>query len=163
MKSFSTFVIKILIILLVFGVDIFSEDWPKIIKHSSGTEITFYQPQIESFDKIYLESRAAIMIKSKKQKDPIFGAVWIKAKVLTDRDTRLISLEDVVVTDAKFPNQDSTKIEELKIFLAKEIPTWELDVTIDQLIASLETNNGTSKENFKTDPPEIIHVTYPQY
>ena len=101
------------------------------------------------------------MIKGKNQKGPIFGAVWIKAKVLTDRDTRLISLEDVVVTDAKFPNQDSTKIEELKKLLAKEIPTWKLNVTLDQLIASLEMNNGNSKVNFKTDPPEIIHVTYP--
>jgi hypothetical protein len=155
------YLLNILMLLLVFNFNLFSEDWPKIIKHSSGTEITFYQPQIESFDKIYLESRAAIMIKTKKQKDPIFGAVWIKAKVLTDRDTRLISLEDVVVTDAKFPNQDSTKIEELKKLLAKEIPTWKLNVTLDQLIASLETNNGSSKENFKTDPPEIIHVTYP--
>ena len=152
---------KILLAILLINVNLFPEDWPKIIKHSSGTEITFYQPQIESFDKIYLESRAAIMIKTNKQKDPIFGAVWVKAKVLTDRDTRLISLEDVVVTDAKFPDQDSTKVEELKRFLEKEIPTWKLDVTIDQLIASLESNNGTSKEKFKNDPPEIIHVTYP--
>lgn len=153
--------IKILLLFLMVSVNLLSEDWPKIIKHSSGTEVTFYQPQIESFDKIYLESRAAIMIKTNKQKDPIFGAVWVKAKVLTDRDTRLISLEDVVVTDAKFPDQDSTKVEELKRFLEKEIPTWKLDVTIDQLIASLESNNGTSKEKFKNDPPEIIHVTYP--
>ena len=152
---------KILLAILLINVNLFPEDWPKIIKHSSGTEITFYQPQIESFDKIYLESRAAIMIKTNKQKDPIFGAVWVKAKVLTDRDTRLISLEDVVVTDAKFPDQDSTKVEELKRFLEKEIPTWKLDVTIDQLIASLESNNGKSKEKFKNDPPEIIHVTYP--
>ena len=47
------------------------------------------------------------------------------------------------------------------LFLAEEIPTWELDITIDQLIASLESDKGSSKESFKTDPPEIIHVTYP--
>ena len=72
----------------------------------------------------------------------------------------MITLDEVVVTDAKFPDQDSTKIEELKKFLAEEIPKWELDITIDQLIASLEDDKGTTKENFKTDPPEIIHVTY---
>ena len=153
--------IKILLLILVLSVNLLSEEWPKIIKHSSGTEITFYQPQIESFDKVTIESRAAIMINTPKQTDPIFGAVWVRAKVLTDRDTRLISLDEVVVTDAKFPDQDSTKIEELKKFLAEEIPTWELDITIDQLIASMDSDKGTSKENFKTDPPEIIHVTYP--
>jgi hypothetical protein len=73
----------------------------------------------------------------------------------------MITLDEVVVTDAKFPDQDSTKIEELKKFLSEEIPKWELDITIDQLIASLEDDKGTTKENFKTDPPEIIHVTTP--
>jgi hypothetical protein len=153
--------IKILILILICNSVIFSEEWPKIIKHSSGTEVTFYQPQIESFDKVILQSRAAIMINTPKQTDPIFGAVWVQAKVLTDRDTRLITLDEVVVTDAKFPDQDSTKIEELKKFLSEEIPKWELDITIDQLIASLEDDKGTTKENFKTDPPEIIHVTTP--
>ena len=152
---------KILMLLLVFTSEVFSEEWPKIIKHPSGTEVTFYQPQVESFDNIILQSRAAIMINTPKQTDPIFGAVWVQAKVLTDRDTRMITLDEVVVTDAKFPDQDSTKIEELKKFLAEEIPKWELDITIDQLIASLEDDKGTTKENFKTDPPEIIHVTNP--
>jgi hypothetical protein len=153
--------IKIFLLLLIFSINLFSEDWPKIIKHSSGTEVTIYQPQVESFDKVNLEFRSAVMIKAPKQKDPIFGAVWVKTKILTDRDTRLISLDEVQVTDAKFPDQDSTKIEELKKFLAEEIPKWELDITIDQLIASLDSDKETSKENFKTDPPEIIHVTYP--
>ncbi|MCK7517815.1 MAG: hypothetical protein MZV64_08950 [Ignavibacteriales bacterium] len=54
------------------------------------------------------------------------------------------------MTDAKFPDQDSTKIEELKKFLAEEIPKWELDITIDQLIASLEQmTKAYTKENFK--------------
>lgn len=153
--------IWILIHLLTLNGNLFSEDWPKVIKHSSGTEVTIYQPQVESFDKINLEFRAAVMINAPKQTDPIFGAVWVQVKVLTDRDTRLISLDEVVVTDAKFPDQDSTKIENLKKFLSEEIPKWELDITIDQLIAYLDTDQSKSKENFKTDPPEIIHVTYP--
>ncbi len=154
-------VTKLLLLLLIFSANLFSEEWPKIIKHSSGTEVTIYQPEIESFDNVNLECRAAIMIKTPKQSDPIFGAVWIKTKVLTDRDTRLVSLDEVQVTDAKFPNQDSTKIEELKNFLSEEIPKWELDITIDQLIASIESDKGNTKENFKNDPPEIIHVTTP--
>jgi hypothetical protein len=153
--------IKILLIILIMNIGLFSEDWPKIIKHSSGTEATIYQPQVESFDKVTLEFRSAVMINTPKQSDPIFGAVWIKTKILTDRDTRLISLDEVVVADAKFPDQDSTKIEELKKFLSEEIPKWELDITIDQLIASIESDKGNTKENYKNDPPEIIHVTTP--
>lgn len=148
-------------VLLISYSEVFSQEWPKIMVAKNGTEITFYQPEIESFDKINIESRAAIMVKPSDEAEPIFGAVWVKAKVLTDRDTRLITLDEVEVTDAKFPNQDSTKIEELKKFLSEEIPKWELDITIDQLIASIESDKGNTKENFKNDPPEIIHVTTP--
>jgi hypothetical protein len=42
---------RLLLLLLIFNVNLFSQGWPKIIKHSSGTEVTIYQPQIESFDK----------------------------------------------------------------------------------------------------------------
>ena len=41
----------LLLLLLIFNVNLFSEEWPKVIKHSSGTEVTIYQPQVESFDK----------------------------------------------------------------------------------------------------------------
>lgn len=153
--------IYILFLVLICGTHLFSQEWPKVMTHSSGTEVTIYQPEVESFDKILLGFRAAVMIKSPKQTDLVFGAVWVKTKILTDRDTRIISLDEVDVTDAKFPDQDSTKIEELKKFLSEEIPKWELDITIDQLIASLESGKESGKENFKNDPPEIIHVTTP--
>jgi len=44
---------RILVFFLIANINLFSEEWPKIIKHSSGTEVTFYQPQIESFEIIY--------------------------------------------------------------------------------------------------------------
>ena len=139
----------------------FSHDWPRLMTTANGTEITFYQPQIESFEKNILESRAAIMVKKPDTPEPIFGAVWIKAKILTDRDTRLISLDEVEVMNEKFPDQDPTKIEGLKKYLAAEIPKWELNITIDQLIASMESGKMSTGENFKSDPPEIIYVNHP--
>ena len=148
-------------ILQIISAEIIAEEWPKVVIHPSGTEITLYQPQVESFDKVNLEFRSAVMINTPKQEDPIFGAVWVKTKILTDRDTREISLDDVRVTDAKFPNQDSTKIEELKKFLSGEIPKWELDITIDQLIAYLDEDKKKEEDKFKNDPPEIICVDHP--
>ncbi len=150
---------KILLILLLFGFEVFAEEWPKEMK-SRGTEITVYQPQIERFDQNNLEARAAVMITSDKLKDPVWGAVWIKAIVLTDRESREVELESAEVTDAKFPGQDTTKIAELKEFLAEEIPDWDIEVTMDDIIASVEAQKS-GDEKFGTDPPEIIHVKYP--
>lgn len=42
---------RILIFLLIANINLFSEEWPKIINHSSGTDVTIYQPQVESFEK----------------------------------------------------------------------------------------------------------------
>lgn len=153
--------ILILYLLLNINTTVLSEEWPKISTHPSGTVITLYQPQVESFDKVNLEFRSAVMINSPKQEDPIFGAVWVKTKILTDRDTREISLDDVRVTDAKFPDQDSIKIEVLKIFLSEEIPEWKLDITIDQLIAYLDEDKKKAEDKFNNDPPEIIYVDHP--
>ena len=70
---------RILVFFLIANINLFSEEWPKVITHSSGTEVTIYQPQVESFDKINLEFRAAVMINTPKQTDPIFGAVWVNS------------------------------------------------------------------------------------
>jgi hypothetical protein len=51
--------IKILLLILLIGFEVFAEEWPKVM-HESGAEITIYQPQIESFNQIYLEVRAAV-------------------------------------------------------------------------------------------------------
>ena len=127
-------------IVLTFCTYSYSQNWPRVITGEKGVEATIYQPQIESFEKDIIQARSAVMIKMNKDAQPIFGAIWVKARVMTDVDTRMIALDDVVVLDAKFPNQDSTKVEQFKAYMTTEIPKWKFDITIDQLIASLDSS-----------------------
>ena len=162
MKNIIYNTLALILSIFIFSTSSFSQDnWPRVITNDKGVEVTIYQPQIESFKKDILQARSAVMVKMNKDAEPVFGAVWVKARVMTDVDTRIISLEDVQVLDAKFPNQDSSKVKKLAASLSKEIPNWQFDITIDQLIAGMESDKVSSEGNFKNNPPDIIYVDYP--
>ena len=59
--------------------------WPKRFEHPKGT-VVMYQPQLENFKDDILSARAAVSVKTKEMKAPVFGAVWLSGRVLTDRD-----------------------------------------------------------------------------
>jgi hypothetical protein len=139
-----------------------SDDWPREIELPEAT-ITMYQPQLESFEGDSLTGRAAVSVKVPDADDPVFGAVWIAARVATDRDTREVTLLDLVVTNVRFPNATESQMKGLAGILETEIPKWNLVMSLDALLAALEVIETTKagEEGYKMDPPEIIYVTHP--
>jgi hypothetical protein len=113
------------------------EDWPREIS-VSNRKIIMYQPQLESFEGNKLTGRAAVSVTPKDAAEPIFGAVWMSARVSTDRSTRMMTLLDVDVTNARFPDADPTKLEMLSSVLESEIPKWDIDISLDRVLAMLE-------------------------
>ncbi|NIS33775.1 MAG: hypothetical protein GWO04_29150, partial [Actinobacteria bacterium] len=63
------------------------EGWPREIETDVATVI-LYQPQIDSFEGDKLTARAAVAARAKDAKEQDFGAVWIEARIQTDRDDR---------------------------------------------------------------------------
>ncbi len=91
--------------------------WPVEIEADKGT-IIMYQPQLESFVGDRLEGRAAVALTPKSKTEPIFGAIWLVCRVATDMDTRMVGLEAVEVTAAKFPElEDQAQVEEFSSFI----------------------------------------------
>ena len=90
--------------------------WPRELDTARGV-ITVYQPQIESFKGDILEARAAISVEKKEDDPPVFGAVWLKARMATDMDTRMVTLASLEVPNAKFPNESDEDIQKLQTFL----------------------------------------------
>jgi hypothetical protein len=70
------------------------DKWPKRLEHPKGT-VVMYQPQLEDFKDDKLTARAAVSVKKKEWKAPVFGAMWLAAKVAVDRDTRMATIDDV--------------------------------------------------------------------
>lgn len=134
-----------------------AQQWPYSIPVSQGT-IVVYQPQPQSFNNNQLSAIAAVSFQ-KKGADPVFGAVWLDAQVLTDRDTRIVTLESLKVDDVKFPgNADSAKLIQLRKLLETELPKHQLHLSLDELLSELAENNpgAAAEAGLKNDPPKII-------
>ena len=70
---------------LVWAQEDETDDWPREITVSEGV-VVIYQPQPEKLDGDQLKVRAAVAVKFKGASEPVFGAVWLEARLETDRD-----------------------------------------------------------------------------
>jgi len=89
--------------------------------------------------------------------------MWFDCKISTDRDERTVTLLELKVSAAKFPDIEEEDIQKLSAFLEKEIPQWDVEMSLDQLLAGLDLNETSIElsENLNNAPPEIIFTTTP--
>jgi hypothetical protein len=141
------------------------QDWPKVITAANGDIIKVYQPQCESFVNDMLKARAAVSVVEKGKTEPVFGAIWVVATMKTNRQTRIVVLTKLLVSNVKWPGQvDSSKIQNLKSTLEKEIPAWNITLPLDELLASLEDSgvgSGAGSDSLSTTPPTILYSDKP--
>ena len=134
--------------------------WPKEIPLSGGGKITIYEPQPESLNNNQLIGRAAVAVTKSSSSEPVFGAISFEAVLQTDRDKRMATLESVTITSAKFPGvEDSSELKLLSQIIEKEVPKWNLDLSLDLLIASIKKENPdkSGTDNFKNNAPKIYY------
>lgn len=136
--------------------------WPKRFEHPKGT-VVMYQPQLESFQDDKLTARAAVSVKTTTMKTPVFGAVWLSGRVLTDRDTRMATIDEVKVTEAKFPDAKPEQLEKLKDFLNTQMSGRSVPISLDRLLAALEVveKEQAGDRGLKNEPPKILFVSHP--
>ncbi len=122
-----------------------------------------YQPQVESFEADKLTARVAVSAKRQDMKEPIFGVVWLAARVSTDRDTRLVTIDEPKITDIKAPGVEPEKLAKFKEFLNSEVKDLSTDISLDRVLAMLEDLKKQQAEDqgLQTDPPKIIYETKP--
>ena len=128
--------------------------WPRVVETGEG-RITIYQPQVESLTDTRLEARAALAVHMEETDDPVFGAAWYQARIVTDRDERLVYVEDVTVPMVRFPDASEEQKEKLARFLERQIPASNLTLSLDQLLAGLDLE-GNGVQGLKSDAPVIL-------
>jgi hypothetical protein len=138
------------------------DPWPRRFDHPKG-KVIMYQPQLEDLEGDKLTARAAVAAKKKDWQEPLFGAVWLSARVVTDRDTRMTTIDEVKVTDARFPNATPEQLAKLKTFLNEEIEDWAFTMSMDRLLAALEVVEKEQRQdqNLNNQPPKIIFRDHP--
>ena len=137
--------------------------WPKELVTSNKSVITLYQPQLESFEGNILEGRMAVTVKLAK-KDLMFGALWFKATMSTDKGNRTVLLEKMQVLKTYFPDVVDKKIgDEFSKLLATEIESWDMEMSLDRLTASLKDIEDLKElsDDINNDPPRIYFRTNP--
>jgi len=122
-----------------------------------------YQPQPEKLEGNRLKARGAVAVELKDSTEPVFGAVWFEARLDTDRAERTATIADVSVTRVHFPEQDEQKSRKLRALLEEEIPKWQLPISMDRLLTTLELAEKRSEaaQKINTDPPRILFVSEP--
>ena len=136
--------------------------WPREIEIPQGV-VVMYQPQPERLEGNLLEARTAVGVELKGSSEPVFGAVWFEAHLDTDRAERTATITDVSVTRIRFPTEDKEKAQKLRALLEKEIPKWQLPISMDRLLTTLELAEKRSEaaQRINTDPPRILFVPEP--
>lgn len=136
--------------------------WPRKIEKGDAT-IVIYQPQTESLTANRLESRAAVSVTNDEYTSPVFGAMWFDCEISTDKDDRTVELLNLKVSAARFPDIEENQILRLSEFLEEEVPNWEMELSLDRLLADLEMEevHAELSENLNNAPPEIIFRTSP--
>ena len=140
------------------------QQWPKTISAADGSEIKIYELQPESFTGNVLKARAAISIQENGKADPTFGTFWTVSTVETDKDNRRVILQSVKVPNIKFPGQtDEGMISSLKTTLETQLPEVVGDVSLDELLSSLDRSQNEKKlsKDLNTNPPKIIYSSRP--
>lgn len=165
MKNFISFLLTVPVLIFAHQLTVSAEEktWPKVIQSEKST-VTIYQPQPESFTGNILKVRAAVSVKTPSLKEPVFGVVWATAMLNTDRDSRMASLESLKITDVRFPNNpDSAKVNKLKQIIEEDSKSWNLNLSLDELAASLEEAEGlqTLEDNISSKPPKFIYKSEP--
>jgi hypothetical protein len=132
------------------------DPWPREI-NAAKARVVMYQPQIESSKGDRITARAAVGVTETGKTAPVFGAVWLSARMASGDDD-LITFTDIDIPAIKFPEaskEDETKLTEL---LKREVPTWNLTISKEKLVAALALaeREKTRADQFKVEIPEIV-------
>jgi len=169
MKNFKALSTLLMLVFLLGNYTVKAQDeeqelsWPKEIETPNKSVITLYQPQFNSFKENILEGRMAITVKL-GERDLIYGAVWFKATLSTNLDDRTVLIENMQIEKSHFPDiVDKEMVDEFGKLLSNEMESWDMEMSLDRLIASLQEVEDLEKLSSKinNDPPNIYFRTVP--
>ena len=141
------------------------QPWPRQFPGASYT-FNVYQPQIEQWDGVRLEAKAAVSVEHPASPQQDFGVLWITAQTQVDKATRLVTLTNIQISRASFPGAPGGLDTYLQI-LRSHLPQNIVTISLDRLQANLAVTAAQSKQQqavpVKNDPPRILFSATPAY
>jgi hypothetical protein len=137
-------------------------DWPVVLVPTEG-RVEVYQPQPQTMKGDTLTARAAVSLTRSDTSAPVFGTVWFTAHVITDRDTRTVTLRNVTVDDVRVAGSAPAEERDFKSAIGGRLSDMQVTFPLDQLTSSLDTAECEHIESkqIKTTPPHLVFSTTP--
>lgn len=137
-------------------------NWPRELDTDS-IHLVIYQPQVDTWKGDRIEARSAVIVTRKGDPTQIFGTVSIQARTDVDRESRLVTFEDITIKEAAFPS--ATWLQSMLVKAVREsVPNWPRTVSLDRLLADLamtQADQQAESVRLKNDPPKIIFSRMP--
>ncbi|MFZ1444766.1 MAG: hypothetical protein WAS49_04730 [Candidatus Dechloromonas phosphoritropha] len=132
------------------------DPWPRQVALTNASA-GIYLPQVNSWTGNMLSFRAAVSVRATGAKDEIFGVITGSARTDVDGVTRTVALNDLVLTQAKFPTLADNGLgylSQLREQLQAVMATMSLDLLAGQLAASQTVKPKTVAVN--NQPPKVV-------
>ena len=137
-------------------------NWPRELDTDS-IHLVIYQPQVDSWKGDRIEARSAVIVTRNGDPAQIFGTVSIQARTDVDRESRLVSFEDITIKEANFPSATSLQSTLVKS-VRESVSSWPRTVSLDRLLADLamtQADQQVESIRLKNDPPKIFFSRTP--
>jgi hypothetical protein len=99
---------------------------------------------VDSWKNNRIKARSAVIVRRSEESTQIFGIVSISARTDVDKETRLVSFEDVTIREASFPSATSMQAM-LARGVRKSIPSWLRPVSLDRLLTDISITEAAAK------------------
>jgi|HubBroStandDraft_6_1064221.scaffolds.fasta_scaffold63086_2 hypothetical protein len=131
--------------------------WPRELASGDDT-FSIFQPQYERWEQGRLDGRAAVAVEDQASPELRYGVIWFTARTQVDKESRMVTLEDLAVSRADFPTVPDGGTGYLAA-LQKSFSDAPLTIALDRLQAELEVEQAENPGRVvavRNDPPRII-------
>jgi hypothetical protein len=135
--------------------------WPREVDRN-GIRFVYYQPQVDQWKNLReLRARVAFTLTPTGGK-PTVGIEELKGDTVADLEKRTVLINNIEIVAVRFPSLPDDQAAQMETILKSNFPGKPLTVSLDRLVASLQSGQENVKPvPVKTDPPTIFATTQP--
>src|SRR5262249_51044333 len=134
--------------------------WPRV-RSTNGCKVTLHLPQVEQWTSNSFTARAAVEVTLPQTKRDLFGVVWFEAHGSVDHSTQIVTLDQLSITKARFPEAPDNGSNALAV-VREVFPSGARTVSLDYPVTALGFAQAASRQGakgLKDTPPNIFWVT----
>lgn len=136
--------------------------WPRTIT-ANGITAEIYQPQLDSWDNLEIQTHSAMAVTFPGGKTPIYGVLYLDATTQVDRPSRTARIDRVKRFAAKFPSdtqRENQFVNGMKEAVLRDVGAISLD-RIEAALSIMQAERRGQAQPVKNDPPKILFSRKP--